>query len=156
VPWDVPEEPGPPIELLPAEPLECGDELLPDVPPGPQSVIAVLPFFIWSPLMPLLEPGLLVPALGLLVPLLAPGLFEAELLPGGQSLLDRLREVPGVPALVPDLLPAPVLLLSAIAAVARVSATIEAAVRRRRCIRCAPCDKGRSRQPEAAAGMRGC
>lgn len=82
----------------------------------------------------------------LLVPLLlAPGLFDAELLlPGGQSRLDIVPDVPDfapVVALVPDLLSLLVLPVSAaIAAVPRVNATIEAAVRRRRFIRCPPCE----------------
>jgi hypothetical protein len=160
-PEDVPDECGPlivpplaPGEVVPLAPGEvvelCGAELLPDE--LSQSFIAALSLLLLMPLL-LLELGLLV------VPLLAPGLLEAEALsPGGQSLLDRPREVPApevepallpvvvplVPALVPDLLPAPVVLLvCAIAAVPRVSARIEAAVRRRRFIRCPPCEKRR-------------
>jgi hypothetical protein len=139
--------PGEVVPLAPGDVVElCGAVLLPDE--LSQSFIADLPLL------------LLMPVLLLLVPLLlAPGLLAAELLlPGGQSLLDRPREapdvpdvapvllpvvVPLVPALVPDLLPAPVVLLvCAIAAVPRVSATIEAAVRRRRFIRCPPCECG--------------
>jgi hypothetical protein len=138
--------PGDVVPLAPGDVVElCGAELLPDE--LSQSFIAA------SSLL------LLMPVPVLLVPLLAPGVLEAELLPpGGQSLLDRPREapdvpdvapallpvvVPLVPALVPDLLPAPVVLLvCAIAAVPRVSATIDAAVRRRRFIRCPPCECG--------------
>jgi len=123
----------------------CGAELLPDELSQPIAVFSLLL------LMPLL---LLVP---LLLPLL-PGLLAAEpLLPGGQSLLDRPRDVPEVapallpvmplplvPALVPDLpLVVPVLLVCAIAAVPKVSAMIETAVRRRRFIRCPPFEKRR-------------
>src|SRR6185437_529009 len=120
----------------------CGAELLPDELSQPIAVFSLLL------LMPLL----------LLVPLLLPGLLAAEpLLPGGQSLLDRPRDVPEVapallpvmplplvPALVPDLpLVVPVLLVCAIAAVPKVSAMIETAVRRRRFIRCPPFEKRR-------------
>jgi hypothetical protein len=118
--------------LAPGDVVElCGAELLPDELSQPIAVFSLLL------LMPLL----------LLVPLPAPGLFSAELLllPGGQS-LDMLREAPDVeplvPALVPDLPPV-VLLVCAIAAVPRVSATIDAAVRRRRFIRCPPIEKRR-------------
>ena len=122
--------------LAPGDVLElCGAELLPDELSQPIAVFSLL----------LLMPLLLL----LLVPLLAPGLFSAELLlPGGQS-LDMLREAPDVeplvPALVPDLPPVVpvVLLVCAIAAVPRVSAMIEAAVRRRRFIRCPPFEKRR-------------
>jgi hypothetical protein len=160
-PEDVPEcgplivpplAPGDVVPLAPGDVVElCGVELLPDE--LSQSFIAVLSLLLLMPLL-LLEFGLLV------VPLLAPGLLEAEvLLPGGQSLLDMPREVPAVPevapallpvvvplvpALVPDLLSAPVVVLvCAIAAVPTVSARIEAAVRRRRFIRCPPCEKRR-------------
>ena len=125
-----------------APPELCGSVLLPDELSQPMAVLSLLL------LMPLL----------LLVPLLVPGLLDAELLlPGGQSLLDRPRDVPEVapallpvmplplvPALVPDLPVVPVVLLvCAIAAVPRVSAMIEAAVRRRRFIRCPPFEKRR-------------
>lgn len=144
--------PGEVVPLAPGDVVElCGAVLLPDE--LSQSFIADLPLLLLMPVPPLLVPLLVVPLL------LAPGLLAAELLlPGGQSLLDRPREapdvpdvapvllpvvVPLVPALVPDLLPAPVVLLvCAIAAVPRVSATIEAAVRRRRFIRCPPCECG--------------
>jgi hypothetical protein len=132
-----------------AEPLECGAELLPEELLGPQSFMAVVPLLS---LLPVLELGLLVlpaPALPL------PGPFAAELPPGGQSLLDRLPEVPDVEPLVPapvsDLpLVAPVdpvapvvpLVVCAIAAVPRVNAMIEAAVRRRRFIRSPPLKNG--------------
>jgi hypothetical protein len=170
-PEDVPDECGPlivpplaPGEVVPLAPGEvvelCGAELLPDE--LSQSFIAALSLLLLMPLL-LLELGLLV------VPLLAPGLLESEaLLPGGQSLLDRPREVPApevepallpvvvplVPALVPDLLPAPVVLLvCAIAAVPRVSARIEAAVRRRRFIRCPPCEKRRPAGQKAPGAL---
>ena len=131
--------------LAPGDVLElCGSELLPDELSQPIAVFSLL---------------LLIPLL-LLVPLLAPGLLAAELLlPGGQSLFDRLRDVPEVspalwpvvmplplvPALVPDLplVVSVVLLVCAIAAVPRVSTMIEAAVRRRRFIRCPPFEKRR-------------
>src|SRR5712692_10523054 len=144
-PPDARPEVEPPIEPLPlgevVEPLECGAELLPEELLGPQSSIAVVLLLLPLALVPLLlfELGLL--ALGL-------GLFAAELLPGGQSLLDIPPEPPDieplVPALVPDLsVVAPVdpvapvvpLVVCAIAAVPRVSAMIDAAVRRRRFIR---------------------
>lgn len=139
--------------LAPGDVVElCGAELLPD--DVSQSFIADFSLLLLMPLL-LLELGLLV------VPLLAPGLFEAEVLPpGGQSLLDMPREVPAVPevapallpvdvplvpALVPDLLlPPVVLLVCAIAAVPMVNARIEAAVRRRRFIRCPPFEKAAS------------
>jgi hypothetical protein len=172
-PEDVPDECGPlivpplaPGEVVPLAPGEvvelCGAELLPDE--LSQSFIAALSLLLLMPLL-LLELGLLV------VPLLAPGLLEAEALsPGGQSLLDRPREVPAapevapallpvdvplVPALVPDLLSvAPlVLLVCAIAAVPRVSARIEAAVRRRRFIRCPPCEKRRPAGQKAPGAL---
>ena len=164
-PEDVPVELGPLIvpplapgdvaPLAPGDVVElCGAELLPDE--LSQSFIAALSLLLLMPVpLLLLELGLLV------VPLpLAPGLLEADALPpGGQSLLDRPREAPDapevapellpvgvllVPALVPDLLSAPVVVLvCAIAAVPTVSARIEAAVRRRRFIRCPPCEKRR-------------
>jgi hypothetical protein len=119
--------------LAPGEVVELeGAELLPDELSQPIAVFSLLL------LMPLL----------LLVPLLAPGLFSAELLPGGQS-LDMLREAPDVeplvPALVPGLPPAVplVLLVWAIAALPSVNAIIETAVRRRRFIRCPPFEKRR-------------
>jgi hypothetical protein len=156
-PPDAPPVLGPPIEPLPlgevVEPLECGAELLPEEPLGPQSFIAVV-LLLSLPLVPLLfELGLLVLALGAVVlpVLLAPGLLAAELLPGGQSLLDRLPDVPDIEPLVPVLAPdlsvvapvdpvAPVVpvVVWAIAAVPRVSAMIDAAVRRRRFIRSPP------------------
>ena len=142
--------PGEVVPLVPGDVVElCGVELPDELS---QSFIAVLSLLLLMPVpLLLLELGLLV------VPLpLAPGLLDAEaLLPGGQSLLDRPREVPAapevapallpvVPALVPDLLSAPVVVLvCAIAAVPTVSARIEAAVRRRRFIRCPPCEKRR-------------
>lgn len=135
--------------LAPGDVVElCGAELLPD--DVSQSFIALFSLLLLIPLLlPLVEP--LLPA---------PGLFAAELLlPGGQSLLDRPRDVPEVapallpvvvplplvPALVPDLPPVVpvVLLVCAIAAVPRVSAMIETAVRRRRFIRCPPFEKRR-------------
>jgi hypothetical protein len=139
--------------LAPGDVVElCGAELLPD--DVSQSFIADFSLLL---LMPLLLP--------LVVPLLAPGLFAAELpLPGGQSLLDRPRDAPEVspallpvvvplplvPALVPDLPPVvPVVpLVCAIAAVPRVSAMIETAVRRRRFIRCPPFEKAAPRRTE--------
>ena len=174
-PPDAPPVLGPPIEPLPlgdeVEPLECGAALLPDELAGPQSFIAVV--LLLSLLSVALAPLLL--ELGLVVPLapalLEPGLLAAELLlPGAQSLLDMLPDVPDevpdvvplVPALVPEVVPlvpalvsdlpvAPpvVLLVCAMAAVPRVSAMIEAAVRRRRFIRCPPCEKSRSAGREA-------
>jgi hypothetical protein len=172
-PEDVPVELGPlmvpplaPGEVVPLAPGEvvelCGAELLPDE--LSQSFIAALSLLLLMPLLLLLELGLLV------VPLLAPGLLEAEaLLPGGQSLLDRPREAPAVPevapallpvvvplvpALVPDLLSAPVVVLvCAIAAVPTVSARIEAAVRRRRFIRCPPCESGASAGQKAREAL---
>jgi hypothetical protein len=147
---------GPRIEspLLGGDAVEPLGELLPDELPGPQSFIAVVPLLLVPVPLLLLELGLLVVPL-----LLEPGLLAAALLPGGQSLLDMPREapdapevapalfpveVPLVPALVPDLLSAPVVVLvCAIAAVPTVSARIEAAVRRRRFIRCPPCEKQR-------------
>ncbi|HKW55253.1 MAG TPA: hypothetical protein VJO12_16290 [Stellaceae bacterium] len=135
---------GPRIEPAPlGDAVEPLGELLPDELPGPQSFIAVVPLLLLSAMPLVLELGLLVePAPALL----EPGLLAAALLPGGQSLLDMLCEVPDVeplvPALVPDLPPvAPVVLLvCAIAALPSVSAMIEAAVRRRRFIRCPPCE----------------
>ncbi len=79
-------------------------------------------------------------ALGLLVPDIEPPPFAAALLPGPQSVLfdDIEPLVPELmPALVPDLLPEPppvVVLVWAMAAVPRVKAMIDAAVRRRRFI----------------------
>ncbi len=78
-------------------------------------------------------------ALGLLVPDIEPLPFAAALLPGPQSVLDDIEPlVPELaPALVPDLLPEPppvVALVWAMAAVPRVKAMIDAAVRRRRFI----------------------
>lgn len=156
--------PGEVVPLAPGDVVElCGAVLLPDE--LSQSFIADLPLLLLMPV-----PLLLVVPLLLLVPLLlAPGLLAAELLlPGGQSLLDRPREapdvpdvapvllpvvVPLVPALVPGLLPAPVVLLvCAIAAVPSVSATIEAAVRRRRFIRCPPCECGAPAGRKAPGG----
>jgi hypothetical protein len=117
-------------------------ELLPDEAPGPQSFIALELLLPLAPLV--LELGLdVVP----LAPELEPGLLAA-LPPGAQSVLDMPREAPDVeplvPALVPDLPPVVpvVLLVCAIAAVPRVSAMIEAAVRRRRVIRCPPLKSG--------------
>ncbi|HEX7969860.1 MAG TPA: hypothetical protein VF502_16670 [Stellaceae bacterium] len=160
-PPDVPPELAPP-----AEPVALGEELLPEELPGPQSLIAVVPLLPLA-LEPfeaelLLEPGLLVepapPALGLLVPELEPMLFEAELPPGPQSVLldDMPPDVePLVPAVVPDLpllVPAPVVVLvCAIAAVPRVNAMIDAAVRRRRFIRCPPLNEA-PRQAESPRG----
>ena len=164
-PPDAPPEVEPPIEPLPlgevVEPLECGAELLPEELLGPQSSIAVVLLLLPLALVPplLFELGLLALGLGLVVPLapalLELGLFAAELLPGGQSLLDIPPEPPDieplVPALVPDLsVVAPVdpvapvvpLVVCAIAAVPRVSAMIDAAVRRRRFIRSPPLKSG--------------
>jgi hypothetical protein len=122
----------PPIELLPPGVAVCGEELLPEEPLGPQSLIAVVPLLPLELALPLaLEPGLLV----------------AAELPGPQSLLDMPLDGPDiellVPVLVPDfpLVPPVVLLVCAIAAVPSVSAMIDAAVRRRRFIRC-PSFKG--------------
>ena len=123
---------APPVALFPlgevVAPPGCGEELLPEEPLGPQSFIAVvlllLPVELALPLA--LEPGLLV---------------SAEL-PGPQSLLDMLLDGPDIELLVPVLVPdfpvvAPVVLLvCAMAAVPNVSAMIDAAVRRRRFIRC--------------------
>jgi hypothetical protein len=144
-PPDAPPELGPLIEPPPlgavVEPLECGAVLLPDEPLGPQSFIAVV-LLLSLAVVPLLELGLVV-----LPELLEPGLLAAALLPGGQSLLDKPPEGPDieplVPAPVPDLpVVAPVdpvvLLVCAIAAVPRVNAMIEVAVRRRRFIRSPP------------------
>ena len=132
------------------EPLECGAELLPDELSGPQSFSAVVPLLL-APL-PVVELGLVVLALGLVVlpELLEPGLLAAALLPGGQSLVDMLPEVPDIvppvavllsdlPLVAPVEPVAPVVpVVCAIAAVARVSAVIDAAVRRRRFIPCPP------------------
>ena len=130
--------------LAPGDVVEfCGAELLPDE--LSQSFIALF--------------SLLIPLLPLVVPLpLAPGLFEAELPPGPQS-FDMLREAPDVEPLVsapvPDLpLVVPVVpLVCAIAAVPRVSARIEAAVRRRRFIRCPPCEKRRPAGPKSPEAL---
>jgi hypothetical protein len=134
--------------LAPGDVLELGGaELVPDELSQPIAVFSLLP---------------LIPLLLLLVPLLVPGVLAAEL-PGGQS-LDMLREAPEVapallplvPALVPDLLPVPVVLLvCAIAAVPTVSARIEAAVRRRRVIRCPPCEKRRPARRKALEALDG-
>jgi hypothetical protein len=147
--FDEPEAPEleplePPVELLPPGEVVCGDELLPEEPLGPQSFIAVVP------LLPLpLELALPLPlAPELPLPLaLEPGLLVSAELPGPQSLLDVPLDGPDiellVPVLVPDfpLVPPVVLLVCAIAAVPSVSAMIDAAVRRRRFIRC-PSFKG--------------
>ncbi len=133
-PLDVPLELAPPVE-----PVAPGEVLLPDDAPGPQSFIADLPLPlalvpVWLVAEPVLALGLLV--LGLVVPDIEPPPFAAALLPGPQSVLfdDSEPLVPElVPALVPDLPPV-VVLVWAMAAVPRVKAMIEAAVRRRRCI----------------------
>jgi len=143
-PPDAPPEVEPPIEPLPlgevVEPLECGAELLPEELLGPQSSIAVVLLLLPLALVPLLlfELGLLALGLGLVVPLapalLELGLFAAELLPGGQSL--------SVVAPVDPVAPVVPLVVCAIAAVPRVSAMIDAAVRRRRFIRSPPLKSG--------------
>jgi hypothetical protein len=161
----VPLAPGEVVPLAPGDVVElCGCVLLPDELLGPQSFIALLSFIASLPLL----------VLGLVVPLLlAPGLLAVEaLLPGGQSRLDRLPDVPDVapvvallpvvpddvplaPALVCDLLVPVVLLVCAIAAVPKVIATIEAAVTRSRFIRVPPCEMQGPAGQEAIGALYG-
>ena len=164
----------PPELVPPAEPVALGDEV-PEEVLGPQSFIAVVLLLLPAPLGSfeaelLLESfeaeplalGLLVEpvlALGLLLPELEPVLFEA-VLPGGQSVLFA-DMPPEVEPLVPDLsllvldlslAPAPVVVLvCAIAAVPRLKAMIDAAVRRRRFIRYPPLNEA-PRQAESRPG----
>jgi hypothetical protein len=138
-----------PPDVVPEVPLRepvLPGELVPDEAPGPQSFIVDL--------------GLLLLSLLVLPLLLDPVLFEAEP-PGPQSILLAPDIEPAVPALVPDFPLVPVLpvpLVCAMAAVPRVSARIEAAVRRRRFIRFPPLrsDVLRARARDAWSANRGC
>lgn len=121
---DVPEPVAPPPGLILREESE-GEVVLPDMPFGPQSFIALFELS----LVPLVELELL------------DGVLEAEL-PGPQSVAWPmvLELVPGLAVLAPPV----VLLVCAMAAVPSVRAKMDAAVTIRRFIRLSSVSRSRS------------